>query len=70
MIIVHHLFLATKLVRAILLIHEMIKEQFIEIFRYRVVYPGGTFIRVSPSVDSEKTGKSSLISFEVDFASI
>jgi hypothetical protein len=34
----------------------MIKDQFIEIFRYRVVYPGGTFIRISPSLDSEKTG--------------
>jgi hypothetical protein len=28
-----------------------------EIYVYRVVYAGGTFIRVSPSFDSEKTGE-------------
>jgi len=27
-----------------------------EIFKYRVIYPGGTYVRVSPAVDSERTG--------------
>ena len=29
----------------------------IEKYIYKVVYPGGTFIRVSPAIDSEKTGE-------------
>lgn len=28
----------------------------VEIFRYKVVYPGGVFVRVSPSLDAKKTG--------------
>ena len=28
----------------------------VEIFRYKVVYPGGVFVRVSPALDAEKTG--------------
>lgn len=27
-----------------------------EVFRYKVVYPGGTFIRISPATDAENTG--------------
>ena len=27
-----------------------------ELFRYKVIYPGGTYIRISPAVDSERTG--------------
>lgn len=29
----------------------------VEQFRYKVVYPGGTYIRVSPHVESERTGE-------------
>lgn len=29
----------------------------VEIYRYKVVYPGGVYVRVSPSVDSERTGE-------------
>eukprot|EP01035_Chromulina_nebulosa_P016925 gene16925-22416_t len=28
-----------------------------ELFRYKVVYPGGTYVRISPHVDAEKTGE-------------
>lgn len=31
-------------------------EAYHEIFRYKVVYPGGTFVRISPAMDAEKTG--------------
>lgn len=27
-----------------------------EVFRYKVVYPGGTYIRISPATEAEKTG--------------
>ena len=27
-----------------------------EVFRYKVVYPGGTYLRISPATDAEKTG--------------
>ena len=27
-----------------------------EVFRYKVVYPGGTYVRISPALESEKTG--------------
>jgi hypothetical protein len=27
-----------------------------EVFRYKVVYPGGTYLRISPAVDARKTG--------------
>jgi hypothetical protein len=27
-----------------------------EVFRYKVVYPGGTYLRISPAVDAKKTG--------------
>ena len=37
-----------------------------EEFRYKVVYPGGTYIRVSPSLDSERTGD--IIEYGVVFA--
>ena len=29
----------------------------VEIFRYKVVYPGGVYVRVSPAIDAEKTGE-------------
>ena len=32
------------------------KRETYEVFRYRVVYPGGTYIRISPATDAEKTG--------------
>ena len=32
------------------------KRETYEVFRYRVVYPGGTFLRISPATDAEKTG--------------
>jgi len=38
----------------------------LELFRYKVVYPGGTYIRVSPAVDSERTGE--IIEYNVIFA--
>lgn len=28
----------------------------VEIFRYKVVYPGGVFVRISPALEAEKTG--------------
>ena len=31
-------------------------EAYHEVFRYKVVYPGGTFVRISPAMDAEKTG--------------
>ena len=27
-----------------------------EVFRYKVVYPGGTYVRISPATEAEKTG--------------
>ena len=27
-----------------------------EVFRYKVVYPGGTYLRISPAIDAERTG--------------
>jgi len=29
----------------------------VEIFRYKVVYPGGIYVRVSPAIDAERTGE-------------
>ena len=28
----------------------------VEVFRYKVVYPGGIYVRVSPAIDAERTG--------------
>jgi hypothetical protein len=32
------------------------KMETYEVFRYKVVYPGGTYLRISPAIDAEKTG--------------
>ena len=32
------------------------KRETYEVFRYKVVYPGGTFLRISPATTAEKTG--------------
>ena len=32
------------------------KVETFEVFRYKVVYPGGTYLRISPATDAEKTG--------------
>jgi hypothetical protein len=32
------------------------KIETFEVFRYKVVYPGGTYLRISPATDAEKTG--------------
>ena len=32
------------------------KRERYEVFRYKVVYPGGTFLRISPATNAEKTG--------------
>ena len=32
-------------------------EAYHEVFRYKVVYPGGTFVRISPGLDADKTGQ-------------
>jgi hypothetical protein len=32
------------------------KVETYEVFRYKVVYPGGTYLRISPAIDAERTG--------------
>lgn len=32
------------------------KVETYEVFRYKVVYPGGTYVRISPATEAEKTG--------------
>jgi hypothetical protein len=34
-----------------------VRMDILELFRYKVIYPGGTFVRKSPALDAEKTGK-------------
>jgi hypothetical protein len=34
---------------------ESIAESLVEIYRYKVIYPGGTFVRVSPDLKADKT---------------
>jgi hypothetical protein len=35
----------------------IVKRDTYEVFRYKVVYPGGTFLRISPALDAKKTGE-------------
>jgi hypothetical protein len=34
---------------------SVLLETFVEIYRYKVIYPGGTFVRISPDLKAEKT---------------